>query len=1102
MATLRSCALALVAAALTGLPLAALADGPRINDQFPPKGHLSPPAVGAVDGCSKHVEVGGFIPKATVKLYRNMALAGTQTPKFGFTTFSVPALTLGDKLAATQTVNGETSAPTNPATTVGAAPTSLNAPTIDHVIYACGRIVPVHGLVSGVTVDVRDVEASSSIGSGFTPNDWGNDWTPAFTSPLVAGHHVTATQTACAVTSASSAPVAVLPEPMPIATPSLDPPVLGNDAVTAHGLYTGALLEVFDNAVADGSGYATGATNWQGLTAPVGAGSMISARQSLCHHGPVSKPQPPVKKLPAPIVLAPICPKDHRAVVRGTTINANVVLFRNGAIVGYGGAGPGDVTIWFAPPNLAATGDKITAVQYIGSIVSPVSNAVTVNCFKQNVVTQHNDNARQGAQLAETALTPASVGGPGFGLLYERAVLGTMLAQPLYVHGVKTASGLKNLVFVATAQDVVYAFDADDTSPDTVGPNGDSSKAIWRTVLGTPHHGDICDETNPAVVGVTSTPVIDVSAGRIYVVARDDKNGSDGLGNDYLHALDITTGTDVVPAVKVSASFGSGDQVQRFNAACQRQRPGLLLLNGNVYLGYGTYSCDDSSRCNGPLYRGWVIGYHGTDLTPAGAFSVALTPAEGMMGIWASGNGLAGSADGSIFLETGNDPNTGSGGPVLANADSFVKLKAGTSSLSFAARFQPSTAKTLQVGDTDLGAGGPMLLPGGKVIGGGKDGSFFVLPQSDLQTGTTSFQAFYNTFHVGPTPYPYNTPIAWPTQCPPGASVFGVAYQDQPCSVPPSWYINGESFGPNIHAGPVYWQTDATHGMIYKMPEKDYLKAFAYDVSTGTVNPTPAFVATVRPAHDGMPGGFSSVSANGTSNGIVWTVVQQLNSMMGPPTPALLYAFDATNLHVIWHNDATAVPFAKFNAPTIADGRVFLPSFNLFQVYGLVPKGMKKMIAPNEPVSAIAYRWRHLGGAQGMLGRAAEKVTRDDAAGSHMDFTSAIAGGGYGIVSVPVGTRILRPMCDESKHPNAMTTVVSSIYASPRTGAHYVRGEIRRVYLAQGGVKRFGYPLTDEIAAPDGFGLETRFERGTIRWHANKGAVVVQSGREGSQPAR
>jgi len=546
-------ALAVLVAALGGVPLAAGADGPRINDQFPPKGHLSPPSVGAVDGCSKHVEVAGFIPKATVKLYRNMALAGTKTPKFGFVTFAVTALTMGDKLAATQTVNGETSAMTNPATTVGAAPSSLNAPTIDHVIYACGRIVPVHGLVSGVTVDVRDVEAGMSIGSGFTPNDWGSDWTPAFTSPLVAGHHVTATQAACSpVISPSSAPVAVLPEPMPIATPALDPPVLGNDAVTAHALYTGALLEVFDNAMPDGSGYATGANNWQGLNSPVGAGSMISARQSLCHHGPTSKPQPPVKTLPAPIVLAPICPKDHRAIVRGTTINANVVLFRNGAIVGYGGAGPGDVTMWFAPPNVAANGDKITALQYIGSIVSPMSSPVIVNCFRQNVVTQHNDNARQGAQLAETALTPASVSGPGFGLLYERAVLGTIMAQPLYVHGVKTASGFKNLVFIATAEDVVYAFDADDLSPDTIGPNGDSSKAIWRTVLGTPHHGDICPETVPAVVGVTSTPVIDVSAGRMYVVARDDKNGKDGIGNDYLHALDIATGTDAVAAVKVS----------------------------------------------------------------------------------------------------------------------------------------------------------------------------------------------------------------------------------------------------------------------------------------------------------------------------------------------------------------------------------------------------------------------------------------------------------------------------------------------------------------------------------------------------------------------
>jgi hypothetical protein len=1084
------------------IPLLATAQNeqrPSINERFPIEGHLSPPIVGAVEACSTHVYVSGFVPHATVRVYKNGAtLIATVTPTFGFTTVTVAALASGDKLTATQTVLGETSAPTDPPTVVGNAPTSLGAPVIDPTIYTCGRVVPVQGLASGVTVDVKDVEAAASIGSGYTPNDWGSDWTPAFTTPLVLPHHVTATQASCSpLVSAPSSPVAVRPEPSPLVAPSLDPPVVGNDAVTAHGLYTGALLEIFDGATPIGSGYATGSTNWVALAGPLTATSSITARQSLCGHSPPSKPVRPVTTLPAPIVLGPICPKAHVATVRGTTINAIVVLMRNGQIIGYGGAAPGDVTLAFAPPRVAANGDVITAVQYIGGVISPTSNEVHVNCFPQNVVTQHNDNARRGGQLAETILTPANVAGRAFGLLYDRAVKGTIMAQPLYVHGVKVRSVrgrpvFKNLVFIATSEDVVYAFDADDTSADVVS-GGESTKAVWRTVIGTPHVGDICAETDPPVVGITSTPVIDVVAGRMYVVARDQR-GDGGMGVDVLHALDIATGADLRHVI-VTANATIGKMTVAFQPACQRQRPGLLLQNGNVYLGYGTYSCD--AGCPDSPYRGWVIGFRASDFAPAGAFTNSLAPAEGGMGVWASGNGLAGSDDGTaIFYETGNDIG-GSG--LLANGDAFIKLTSAPTALSFAARFQPANANDLRVGDTDLGSGGPMLLPGGKLVGGGKDGAFYVLPQSNLTTGATSFQAFYNSFHYGPAPYPYNSPPVYATECPLDDPVGHVANQDQHCWINPSLYPAGESYGPNIHGGPVYWGTDATHGLVYKMAEKDYLKAFAYDVSSGTLNPVPAAVAPVRPGHDGMPGGFSSVSASGAANGIVWTVVQQADGQWGPATPAILYAFDARTLAVLWSNAGEdEAAFAKFNSPTIADGRVFLPSVGHFQVYGLhrrVPPWLHKDLRGLSLAAAIRRRWLFTGAAAGTLGEPLGKLQRDAApgrhdAGAHMDFVQDVVGGGYGNISLPPDVRVVIPMCSEPETQQAMR-IVSTVYASPKTGARIVRGEIRRVFLAQGGVRRFGFPLTDEVPTPDGFGLMTRFENGTLVWYPGKEVAIT-----------
>ena len=794
-----------------------------------------------------------------------------------------------------------------------------------------------------------------------------------------------------------------------------------------------------------------------------------------------------------PLLVGPICPMQGSVRILNPTPNATLVLFKNKDPAGNGRARPGDASLTIVATSRLAVGDRVSVVEYVGSIAGARSNIVIVNCFPQNVVTQHNDNARSGAQLAETTLTPANVNETQFGLLYDRHVLGTLLAQPLYVHGVTTVRGLKNLIFVATADDVVYAFDANDMSPDTTinvpAPDGtgglttqpESTKWVWRTSLGSPHAGDICAETVPPLVGITSTPVIDVSAGVIYVVAREQR-GDTGKGHDYLHALDIGTGASLRER-RISATDSRTGLV--FNDDCQRQRPGLLLQNGVVYLGYGTYTCD--APCHGgEPYRGWVLGFRAADFAPAGVFTNSSRASEGGLGVWASGNGLAGTSDGSIFYETGNE--VPGDAPLTALGDSFVKLHGDGTTLSLASHYQPPFANAYKLGDTDLGAGGPMLLPNGKLIGGGKDGRFFVLSQSNLTLGATSFQAFYNTFHYGPAAYPYNAPPVYSTPCPP-VSVFGVANVGQPCYIDVAQYRNGESFGPNIHGGPAMWRNSKIHAFIYKMSEKDYLKSFDYDIGAGVVSPTPAAVATVRPAHDGMPGGFSSLSANGVAHGIVWTVVQQTNDMFGFPHPALLYAHDGLTLGELWNNDAHRVTLAKFNSPTIADGKVILPSVGLFQVYGLFGPS-RYQIPPLPMEKAIHVRWLDTGGPLGLLGRPKGPVERDPAGGLRQDFVTQIGGGGYGQISVPPSVHIDVPMCDSRTIAKPTLPVESSLLASHETGAHFVMGEIRRLFLQKGATKQFGYPITDEIPTPDGFGLMTRFERGTIFWYPGRTAEI------------
>jgi len=1068
---------------------------------------LSPPHVDATNECATHVRVDSFIPKATIRVFRNGALiGGPVVPQFGF--YAVPLsspLQTGDKITATQMVNGVTSAPSDPMV-AGAMPSSLPAPVVGPAIYACGRIVPVNGLTSGVTVEVQDETAGTTIGNGSTPNGWGDDWAPVQTSALKSGDKIRARQSACTgVTSSYSAAQPANPDPSPVNPPTLDKPIVGNDAITLQKLLTGAEIKAFDHNTAIGDGLATGASNWMSVHPDIAAASSITAEQILCNSSAPSSPVAAVKQIPPPVLLGPICPDQKVVTVRDTTIDATLVLLQNGKVVGYGGAGPGDVPLDVAPPHAFAVGDKITAVEYIGTVVSPSSNAVTVNCAKQNVVTQHNDNARQGAQLEETILTPSNVGGANFGLLYDRHVLGTVLAQPLYVHGVKIKNEIKNVIFVATAEDLVYAFDADDTGADTTANASghdvsgnvvqlpESTKWLWRTSLGAPHVGDICTETVPPIVGITSTPVIDVSGSVMYVVARDQA-GQHGLGHDYLHALDIETGQSL-RSTQVKAT----DPVHGFvfNDACQRQRPGLLLQNGVVYLGYGTYQCDQPCPNNEP-YRGWILGFRASDFAQAGVFTNSQSQGEGGMGVWASGNGLAGAADGSIFFQTGNDIDQN----LAELGDSFVKLSSNGTSLTIASHYQPPAANAYRNGDTDLGAGGPMLLPDGKLVGGGKDGMLFVLAQHDLSTVQPGFQAYFNTFHlptpgtanldpsdaVIPNPY-YNAPTTYPTKCPP-AGVYGVADEDQPCYIDVADYKDGESFGPNIHTGPVFWQNSKTHGFIYKMSEKDYLKAFDYDVAAGTVTPAPAAIATVRPAKDGMPGGFSSVSANGFKDGIVWTVVQQLNSMTGPPTPALLYAHDAATLKQLWSNDEDRVAFAKFTAPTIADGRVILPSAGLFQVYGIADSKKMQKIA-NLPLEAVINRrWLNGGGQHGLLGAPQGDVVRDDSGGLRQDFQTLISGGGYGQVSVPPSVTIERAMCDQPSKWQPTLPITTSLFASPKTGVHYVVGEIRNAFLQAGGTKEFGYPITDEVATPDGLGLMTRFERGTIYWYPGQNAAI------------
>ncbi|MBV8206888.1 MAG: PQQ-binding-like beta-propeller repeat protein, partial [Acidobacteria bacterium] len=257
-----------------------------------------------------------------------------------------------------------------------------------------------------------------------------------------------------------------------------------------------------------------------------------------------------------------------------------------------------------------------------------------------SVLTQHNDNARSGVNSAETLLTPANVSSNKFGLLNSVPVDGYVYTQPLYVPNVSVPSvGIRNVVYVATQHDSVYAIDAD------------TGAVLWHVSFINPALGITpipetlysCDDIKPEI-GITSTPVIDANTATMYVVALTEENGAFVA---RLHALDISTGAEkfggpvaLQATVQGNGTGSSGGSIS-FNALWENQRAGLLLVNGTVYIGFASH-CDE-----GP-YHGWVLGYNAASLRQTAVFNT--TPNGNEAGIWQAGGGLSADAAGNLFV--------------------------------------------------------------------------------------------------------------------------------------------------------------------------------------------------------------------------------------------------------------------------------------------------------------------------------------------------------------------------------------------------------------------------------------------------------------------
>ena len=517
-----------------------------------------------------------------------------------------------------------------------------------------------------------------------------------------------------------------------------------------------------------------------------------------------------------------------------------------------------------------------------------------------NVLTWHDDLARTGLNSNETVLTPANVAQATFGKLFSYPVDGQVYAEPLYVSNLAIpGQGTHNVVFVATEHDSVYAFDANSNS----GANGG---LLWHVSLGTsaampnsyfgnrygPYH-DLTPE-----VGITGTPVIDLSTNTMYLDAFT--NDGPGVYSHHIHALDITTGADkVTPPVLVAATFpgngveGDGTTIS-FLATQQLQRPALTLLNGTLYVAYGSYA--DTNP-----YHGWVLGFDPSTLKLQSIFNTTpnfvdpTDPNAGEGAIWQAGAGLA--SDGSsLYFVTGNgdfDPTIGDYG------DSFVKLSTANSTLTVNDYFTPFNQQQLANADEDLGSGGVMLLPDSVgsaahphlMIGSGKQGLAYLVDRDNLG------QFDPNTDHV----------------------------------------VQEVQLSGSIFSNPAYFNS-----RIYYRGGTGQLQAFSIANAVMSSSPVAHTITSYGNGPGNGGGSTPSISSNGNTNGIVWDI-------QGGGT-GVLHAYDATTLAQLYNSNQAGArdqlsSSVKFTTPMTADGEVFVGTGNALAVFGL-------LTAPTQPPAA------------------------------------------------------------------------------------------------------------------------------------------------------
>ena len=515
-----------------------------------------------------------------------------------------------------------------------------------------------------------------------------------------------------------------------------------------------------------------------------------------------------------------------------------------------------------------------------------------------NVTTFQNDIGRTGQNLNETILTPSTVNASQFGKLFSHSVDADIYAQPLYLSGVNVNGAAHNVVYVATENDSVYAFDGDSNG-------GANASPLWFASMLTSAHGAASGATAvpsslvstdiQPLVGITGTPVIDPASGTLYVVSKSLESGK---LVQRLHALDVTSGAEkfggpvVITASVAGSGNGSSGGILTFDPSWENQRPALLLLNGIVWIGFASHGD------NGP-WHGWVLGYNASTLKQTGAYCAS--PNGTGAGIWMSGGGLV--ADqldpvnkpyGRMFFPTGNGDYTATKpySNSMDYGDSEVVLDLTNGVPTITDEFTTNQQASLDAEDGDIASGGMMAIPT-QTTG--------PTPHLAVQVGKQGWMYLLNRDNMG-------------------------GYNSTDQIVQEQEYVVGVN---GAWSSPAYW-----NGNVYWWGRFDSLKSFP--LVNGLLSTSPSKSVETY----GYPGATPTISANGSTQGIVWSI----DSEAYGAGPAVLQAHNASSVSTLLYSSAAsgnasrdqAGGAVKFATPTVANGKVYVGASGELDFYGLL----------------------------------------------------------------------------------------------------------------------------------------------------------------------